>query len=272
MDNDLHNEQLIEDFLNGNLSQSQQKDFENRLAAEPELAEQVDLHRLTVEGLKQYEGQQFKEKVISVDELLEKEGFFEYDSTEESVEIPNKTVKSIGWRKYLTYAAGFLLLASIGFYFLNSNNSSSEKRLARFYEKAPDLISGKLSRRLNGLATKDKVRWIAFSHCMERYNGADQKMTTPCLESYLQKYPADLEARLYLGLALLDLKSYEEAILQFGQLKDLEGSEWESMWRWNHALALVGAGRERDAGVLLGRIEVGDVYYGRVLRLRGELE
>jgi len=66
----------IEQYLKGQLSAAEQKTIANRMVTEPNFAEEVALHQLTMAGVEQFGFHQIQEAIVEIDKDLETAGFF----------------------------------------------------------------------------------------------------------------------------------------------------------------------------------------------------
>lgn len=66
----------IEQFLQGQLSPTEQKGIAERIATEPDFAEAVNLHKISMVGIERFGLQKMEEDIASLDKALEEEGFF----------------------------------------------------------------------------------------------------------------------------------------------------------------------------------------------------
>jgi len=57
-----------------------------------------------------------------------------------------------------------------------------------------------------------------FSLGFKSYDKQDYRTTIPYLESYINKYPKDIDVRLYLGISQLHTKKYKESLLTLQSL------------------------------------------------------
>ena len=90
--------------------------------------------------------------------------------------------------------------------------------------------------------------------------------------TYLEQYPQDREARLFLGLAGLETGQYREAIPELRAAGKAAEPQVAAAANWYLALALLQTGKAEEATALLRQLAAGDTRWsGQARELAGKL-
>jgi TolA-binding protein len=216
----------IEAYLNGNMTAQEEKEFDAAIENDPELAAAVDQFGLANDAI----------EILIEDNLREElKSLQQEEATADkvvSINRPQQQTKRRSLRVYLAAAASVAVL--LGFFGVNwaGNNYSNEAIKEDVYASysMPNIRSG------NNQAHPFEEGLTAFES--KDYNTAIQ---------FFQGIPATderfNEAQFYLGHALLENGSYQQASSQFKKVVDLKDIRYTESAEWYQLLALLSDGQ-----------------------------
>ena len=191
--------QLIQDYLDGKLTDQEKKDFEEVLAKDADLNnEVVELKELEL-GLHSLGYDQFKTTVNE----------WETDFQQSTP----KTSKIVQLRYYFAAAASLALLIMAGYFFSN-NSISPEQLYANNYTPYEDMVIGR-----GNNSTTEAIELL--TNGMNAYNQQDYQTASEKLNEYLGLMPTDYGIALYLGIAQMEIGKNNEAEASFTTALDL---------------------------------------------------
>ncbi len=171
----------IERFLQGNMDETERLSFEQEMAVDKELADEVAFRRDVSKTISR------KKLLASVAEQLEKEDFF--SQQQESPKIPER--KPLKLRRYLAYAAAITLLLCLGLYWYAQVNFSDQRLAAISFEEIRML---NLTGTTKGLTQAQNTLLLETTTDLQvqDYEAANDK-----LDQLLQESPQNAAALLY---------------------------------------------------------------------------
>jgi|GEM_PF-1653660 len=185
--------QLLQNYLDGKLTDQERKDFEEVLANDTDLNnEVVELQELEL-GLHSLGYDQFKNTVSE----------WEKDFQQSTP----KTTKIVQLRYYFAAAASLALLIMAG-YFLSNNTLSPEQLYANNYTPYEDMVIGRGSN-----SSTEAIDIL--TNGMNAYNQQDYQTASEKLNEYLVLMPTDYGISLYLGIAQMETGKNSEAEASF---------------------------------------------------------
>lgn len=252
---------LIETYLQGELTETEITAFEQRLAAEPALATALAERR---------ELNAFLRATSREDDLratLQSLGDQHFNA-DEAIKDPDQpaTVKQLpplggrGGRKRRTFyalaiAAAILLLAVLALPFLYGDGASYDD----FNDHQP-----------LALVVRGDADQLA-EQAQTAYNAGQYPAAVDLLRRYLQSPEANQQARLALGISLLEIDRDEEAIGVFTELVNAGGS-LSDYATYYLALAALKSGDEARAETILSALTTTDDFLAaKIARLRESL-
>ncbi len=191
--------QLLQDYLDGKLDPEATIAFEQRIASDPGLSEEVRLLRQMRDTYKPED-----EQVIALRQTL-KEVRTE-QPTGGAVKTHDLPRRNFRW---LGLAAALLLLVS--FFFLLPRFSGPTDLYATYADHAP------LS-----LTTKSGSTDQIAAQLQAAFNEGDYQKALPLSETYLTQVPNAYDVMLARGISQLELGQYREAIDAFNKLQQVD--------------------------------------------------
>ena len=207
---------LIDDYLMGNLSPEELKEFEKELKKNPSLEKEVMLCRELKESI-------VNEDVYSLREMLNRSHL--------EAARPRKT--SIYKLLLISTAAALLLLMGIKFLF-EVNKPNYEKIYQIHFQ--PYQITGN-TRDVNNTTT------ILSTELIRLYFNKEYEAVVPILEAYLDSFPKDYQANLMLATALLETQNAHKAEIILRELMEERNELAEEIVQWHFALSLLRQGK-----------------------------
>jgi TolA-binding protein len=220
----------IDDYLSGRLSPEARQAFEEELNRDPELQKQVGLQRDMVFLLSHQKDR------TELKGRLEKTGanFF----GEEEPARPRARIRWIGWAA----AAAAVLLFVLWSVFVQPD-------LYQQYAEFPPLaLSEKSTATTNWAATE------------QAFNSGDYAEAALQLEIYLEAFPDDQQARLYLGIAQMETGDLEAARQSFAEVSAVAPA-LSDYAEWYRALSYLKGNAPEDARPALEGIAEGSPFY-----------
>lgn len=199
----------IEEFLDGDLSNDQLKEFENDLLNDPDLQTELDLHK-------------------QVDEAIMENDIMELRSKLEAIEIPPREVEKRK-HKYLTkwniVAASFVLFLGIGsLLYIGNNKNYSNKKVYSNYYKPYNVVMNTRSADVN----IDNMLVTA----LKSYEARNYGKALVLFQQILDKDSTNITSNFYSGISNMEISEYNKANKNFTRvLRDknnlfIEQSEW----------------------------------------------
>jgi len=221
--------------------------FEADVAAKPALAEELALQREMAALL---QGQAQREARRQQLQALSKEYFPTQATGSKRVMLPRRRLL---WLATAAAAAVIALVLAWPFLFGPS--------LYEQYAQHPPLA----------LAEKSAEALVDWSATEKAFNSGDYTTAAALLEQYLSQQPGDDLARLYLGIAELELDRYDSARRHFLALSAAEDPALKDYADWYLALSYLKAGDEAGCREVLNVISPSSVLYRSAKELLGKL-
>lgn len=232
----------IDDYLSGRLGQEERQAFEEELSRNPKLKEQLELQR-DMDFLLKHEKERTALKAV-----LKSEGadFFRTEAQPQQ----RGRLRWIGW-VVAAAAAVVLLLVLRPLLF--------EGSLYEEYAEFPPL------------ALSEKGAEMDWSGAEQAFNTGDYPEASRQLEAYLQEFPDDYQARLYLGITRMQTGDLAEARRLFSEVAEAS-PPLANHANWYDALSYLKAGNIAAARRRLQQIESDSPFYRRAQEVMERLE
>lgn len=230
----------IDRYLSGAMSSSERQAFEQELTTNAELREQVQLQRSMQQFL------QHKEERQELQQKLTQTGgdFFQ--------------IRQARPRLWVRWAAGSAAAAAV--VLLVVWQFLLQPSLYDTYADFPPLT----------LTEKSADTPVDWSQTEAAFNGGDYATAAEQLAQYLQTYPDDQQAQLYLGIARMELGQAEEANELFRQLADAS-ADIRPYAIWYRALNYLKADKKDNCRAVLEAIPQASPFYEEAQELLGKL-
>lgn len=262
----------IEDFLNNNLTPEDQVAFEQEMATNAELAEEVEFHKDVLLGIDIGGPKAFKNIVTNVHADLKEEGFF----SEKASTSPQSTgrIRSLGSVRVLAIAASFALLLLAGWWII-SQPSSPQDLYAQHFDASQDVLSIQIDDRLaeTGFGT-NKALLGDLKAGMDAYNAGNFNQAITVFEQYQQAAPQDPlapVANYYQALALMQQGNVDQAIGLWQSLDLTNQSGLQEDANWYLALCYLQKNDVESASPLLDALQDSQKYQEKAKNILGSL-
>lgn len=241
---------LIEDYLDGRLSEEARAELEARIDTDDELAQAFALRRDMDRHLRK------QEKRVQLKATLAELGeeFFQAETTTAK---PAEAKRIPLHRRWYAYAAAILLVATVSVVlYLNLRPGLYEQ-----YAQHAPLALTVMSADADALGAQAE----------QAFNDGNYENAYVLLQNYVNTNPSNNLARLYLGITALETDRLEEAQSIFNQLKTEAGGQWTDYGRWYLALTYLKLGDTADCRAELEGIGGGSEWYEEAQALLGKL-
>jgi tetratricopeptide (TPR) repeat protein len=227
--------ETMENYVNGRMSAEEQQSFEREMSENPELREELALHRKLVSSIE-------TESVRQMLEQIHTEHFAE--------ETPVVTMRSRSRSFPLAIAASVALLILAGWWVYSWQSSQPEALYAAYF--SPD----------EGLPTTLGYEEDAqFAEGMVSYKLGEYAEALDYWQPLLTADPANDTLNYYTALAFLANEQPELALSYLGRVVENETSAFATDARWYLALAYLKQDMESEAQPLLQALAAGDSPY-----------
>jgi tetratricopeptide (TPR) repeat protein len=203
------NEDQIERYLSGEMSEKEEADFEKKLASDAPLREAVYLQRDLINGINFHFSSELKTRLNKAS----------------ASEEPPKKSSGRWFYGVLGLAASFLLLVLIGYWYLSSHTSPSDLYAAN-YQPYPNIINP-LER--SGAMPEGNLDRAMIAYEQGKYEEA--------ISLFRQEEPLESNYQFYLALSLLEQQQAAEAIGLLDQVIDSNNEMLLLPAHWYQGLA-----------------------------------
>lgn len=218
------NTNIIEAYLNNELAGNEQIAFENRIELEPDLLEEIVLHRQIREFVKENEIHNLKSQVKNW--ILE-----------EKEDVKMKKIALFSRTNLLRIAASLVLISGLAWLYFNSQ-SSGNQYFAELVQQNPGTLQG----------NDDRSNWTQLFR---------EKKYAKVISILNKKEIKTSEEVYYLGLSYAAETNYSKAIIQFSTII-LQDSVYAEKANWAMALVFLKQNDENLAKPLLEKISDSD--------------
>lgn len=216
------NTDIIEAFLNNELGAEERTAFENRIEQEPDLLEEIALHRKIRGFVKENEIDKLKNQVKNW--MLEEE-------------VKPKKIVLFSRTNLLRIAASIVLISGLGWFYFNSQ-SSDNQYLTELVGQNPGTLQG----------SDDRNTWTQLFQ---------EKKYAEVISVLMKKEQMNPEEVYFLGLSYAAETNYSKAITQFSKTI-LQDSVYAEKANWALALVYLKQNNEILAKPLLEKIADSD--------------
>jgi tetratricopeptide (TPR) repeat protein len=218
------NTDIIEAYLNNELEAEERTAFENRIEKEPDLLEEIALHRKIRGFVKETEVNNLKSQV---------KGWM----LEEKEEVTTKKIVLFSRTNLIRIAASFALISGLGWFYFNSQTSDNQY-LTELVGQNPGTLQG----------GDDRNTWTQLFQ---------EKKYAEVISIINKKEIRTSEEVYYLGLSYAAETNYSKAITQFSKTI-LQDSVYAEKANWALALVYLKQNNEDLAKPLLEKIADSD--------------
>lgn len=265
--------QLIEDYLNNQLSPEATEAFQQRMQNDPFLTQEVDLHRNLLTGIRYAGRQDLKARFQTLERMA--------TSPSEAPPVPPAPVETpvvplianprretsrnnlFAW---VSGTAAMLLMVAAGSYFWFQAQRSDEQLYANYYERYDNLLTSTERSEAEPVPTPEEI-------AMQVYDRGDYAQAAQLLQELLNENPENPAWQLYLGICYLETDQTGRAIAEFQRVAKQREHLFIEQANWYLSLAYLKARQRENAVQTLQEIQNSDSSYReKAVKLLRELE
>lgn len=188
--------ELIENYVEGRLSENEKQDFETRLIVDGDFKEEFDLYNNIVSGIKASGMDNLKAKLKEADNELDSNNIIEL-----------KTERRSNSRLHLSIAASLVLVLGIAFLWKINSITDLSGMADSIYEKD------------KGLPTEMAVSVSVYAEPINSYKSGDYEKAKALLLPVLQVSSTNDTTNFCLGIIEYELKNYNESKSYLSNIK-----------------------------------------------------
>jgi len=224
---------LIDDYLNGQMSQEEAEDFQRKLKEDPELAMDLKNTKSLYEYINRDEEQEYRQ--IAEQARLRYRSRHSDESDDE--------VKSYSIRKYLPWLAAAVIILCAGIYFII--NTSNKLNSTELFSKHYAYYEYTIELRNHG----DSIS--RFYTGMLHYRDGDFNKALTSFKMAKENFSQI--STFYIGLCYLELDDYKEAVVYLENAAAMKGENKQDA-EWYLALAYLANGKTDKTRLLIKEI------------------
>jgi tetratricopeptide (TPR) repeat protein len=229
-----NDQEIIDEFLMGNLKGEELKDFNNKLKNDPELARELKFQQEVFESIRD-------EKKFALRDTLDEVGSY----------MARKLAIRRFFRPFHLAAAAIVLIMILGGSFIYRavfNSTDRPQHLyEEFFENEYDLMT------VRSLTSANDVLHRGMNHFSNReYDKAI---------SSFEEIPGNMLGKLYTGFSYMHLEEYGKAEQQFKSIINDENNMFVDQASWHLGLCYLASGNEQKARSVFNEIASGDTFY-----------
>lgn len=217
--------ELIAKYFENSLTPQEQLLFEEKLQQDAEFEAEFEFHAALKKAVTVAERQKIKAQIQK------------FESNEKD------TIKVFSLRKLMPYAAVFLVVISIGLFFILNQKNESNQLYASYFEPYPNIEVSNL--RANTKKTLENQAFTVYD--LEDYKLA-QTLFTKLLENNSKDY-----LHFYNGMCLMQLENFDFALEELNTIKATNSKYYEKAL-WFKALIFIKLNKKEDAKKLLNEL------------------
>lgn len=188
--------ELIENYIEGKLSENERQDFETRLILDADFKEEFELYKAIVAGIKEQGEDNLKTKLKLADNEL--------DNEPKIIELKKENKKSIN---YWAVAATIIFILGLGLFWSLANKTDLPQLANNFYEKE------------KGLPNEMSVTQNQLADVMNLYKSGDYVAAKNKLEFLLKENNTNDTLQYFYGIVNYELENYRASRTGFNSIK-----------------------------------------------------
>ncbi|MCC6814842.1 MAG: tetratricopeptide repeat protein [Saprospiraceae bacterium] len=244
MKNTWNNLDLIESWKNNEMDETSRLQFENRLKQDSDLKEELGDYDRVTQYIERFGNERTRRILTNVENDLEKEGFFNSNSAN-TISIKHKTIHNT---KVWAFAASMVLLVGLSLWIFNNRTQVPPlPNIAELKLEKPHIAHTLSELNVAGFADKEKGKKDSLSSAILLLKADQYVEARYALHQYLEAYPDDNTAQLYLGIAYVHAGKYAKGAKYLTPLTRLASSnEDRDLAKWYASMCYVQFNTEHD--------------------------
>jgi tetratricopeptide (TPR) repeat protein len=232
--------QLIEDYVNGQLSIEEKADFQQQLQQDPSLAQEVGLYKDIFSGLAIGGRKDMKAHLKALDEKSFSQEAASKLQASVTENIKGKVIQSFWQRNaWLTGIAACLVLGLVAFLWV-SNSSSANSLFAKYYAPYPNVVAA---------VERGETIQDATKQAMQAYESGDYTRAIQGLQQIANNDPEASSLYLYLGISYIETSQLDSAKVYLEKATADAASKLHTQAKWYLALAYL-KNKEKEQAIV----------------------
>ena len=225
---------IIQEYLDGNISGEDLQEFEQRMESDPEFRSEVESLQKVEKELGILGAESFINKVSQWES--------EYQEQESEDSTPVRSMDS-PFKTYYAIAASLVLAVAAGYFLFFGSPASPESVYQEYYSPYEDMI----------LERGDNTIQEQLLNGMKAYNEGRYSEATNYFSPYLEANPEDYRVWFYQGISQAETDMLEAALSSFE--KAANDSMFRQQAQWYSALTWLKSG-DSEKGIELSLIHI----------------
>lgn len=215
MDENLHKHERIDAYLQGKMPAGEQVEFEQELASNLQLKEELELHGVMVQGVKEYGKEQLKQELKNIDNTMN-----------------DQPVRNVFPRK-MFLAASVALLTAVGIALFTITSSLEQEIFAQYYEPWESEYNFNIRGPIpEGFDDFTQLQFERLKEGADYYDNGQYEEAIELLKDLEHTKRDNMHIEFILGLSYLgneqpeEARSYLESLIYDDEFKFVEEAKW----------------------------------------------
>lgn len=202
--------ELIEKYLNGEMTKAEHQEFEHKLETDVDFAKEVLLHVNIDKALSEVDVIELRNKMRDINGELRLHRKFRHE------------LFSAKWQ-YLAVVASITLIVTFGVKYINSGTLSNDELLSKYY--IPYEIEGVVR---SATTETDEL----LSEAMMAYSKKDFETAVEKFSAYFEKDYTNIQSHFYYAISCMETNRIREAIKSFQLVLDHNNNLYIEQAKW----------------------------------------
>ncbi len=196
--------QLFDRFLTGEMSPSEQEEFQEELRNDSSLQEEFETYRTLTNSIQQVEKDQFRKELLKMgEEQINRE----LTQKTEDQDAKVKSINSNKLRYWVAAAASVIILLIPGSLYIYNHIYHPQQVFEKYYTPYNNIVAPTM---------RNDTKESALQQTLGSYLTGDYEQSIADLRSYINNHQEkNIEARFFLGISYLETNQFKNAVEQF---------------------------------------------------------
>ena len=228
MENEIYFER-IHDYLSGSLSSAEKEIFENEMARNPILKQDVILEKELLNIIQMASDKELREEIEKAQNHAAEEGM---------LEAPKPNIKWAAVLRVLALAGTVAILLLTGWWFFDRNHSVNPEKIFSDNFRAEKIQVKSIISDMETYGFADSLdEKNLLRQSLLRYDSGEYQLAILELNTFLKIYPENDTARFYLSMSYLNDSQYARAVEKLVPLSEKKDFPMHQDAKWYLALA-----------------------------------